>query len=153
MRGVLSHNWVLRCLPPSCISSVSSTMASLQQRKSIEKSRSRDDEKEPYDVTATVSESVDDADGDEALKLVGKERVAQFSEEYNKKLRRKLVRTSRRIHIAVELIESYRIASSLRCVLRSISRNFCKFTAVAFSPLLRMLRDDCRDKTSLNYAR
>ena len=30
---------------------------------------------------------------DEALKLVGQERTAEFSEEYNRKLRRKLVCT------------------------------------------------------------
>lgn len=37
----------------------------------------------------TVSE-VSSAEGDEALQLVGKERTAQFSDEYNRKLRRKL---------------------------------------------------------------
>ena len=70
-----------------------STMASLHDRKSLdtdEKTRSRDEEKDAYDVTVSVAESTE---GDEALKLVGKERTAQFSEEYNKKLRRKLVRT------------------------------------------------------------
>ncbi|KAI0366410.1 MFS general substrate transporter [Pilatotrama ljubarskyi] len=62
---------------------------SLQDRKSLEKRRSRDDEKdsEAYDVTVSIAESTE---GDEALKLVGRERTAQFSEEYNKKLRRKL---------------------------------------------------------------
>lgn len=34
---------------------------------------------------------VDSLAGDEALKLVGKERKVQFSEDYNRKLRRKLV--------------------------------------------------------------
>ncbi|KAI0676836.1 MFS general substrate transporter [Trametes maxima] len=66
-------------------------MASPQDRKSLEsaneKAQPRDEEKAGYDVT--VSEA-DSAEGDEALKLVGRERVAQFSEEYNKKLRRKL---------------------------------------------------------------
>lgn len=33
--------------------------------------------------------------GDEALELVGHERTAQFSDEYNRKLLRKLVRCSR----------------------------------------------------------
>ncbi|KAI0352702.1 MFS general substrate transporter [Trametes cingulata] len=62
---------------------------SIQDRKSLEKKPSRDDEKdsEAYDVTVSIAESVE---GDEALKLVGRERTAQFSEEYNKKLRRKL---------------------------------------------------------------
>jgi hypothetical protein len=46
------------------------------------------DEKRP------VSESSEDIrDGDEALQLVGALRSAQFSEEYNLKLRRKLVST------------------------------------------------------------
>lgn len=35
--------------------------------------------------------SVDLNDGDEALRLIGTERTTQFSEEYNAKLRRKLV--------------------------------------------------------------
>lgn len=35
--------------------------------------------------------SVDLNDGDEALRLIGTERTNQFSEEYNAKLRRKLV--------------------------------------------------------------
>jgi hypothetical protein len=44
-----------------------------------------------------VIEKLDDSsvnfkEGDEALRLIGFERSAQFSEEYNRKLRRKLVR-------------------------------------------------------------
>lgn len=46
------------------------------------------DEKQVYE-TETVSVT-DSSDGDEALKLVGRERETQFSEEYNAKLRRKL---------------------------------------------------------------
>ena len=64
-------------------------MASVHVRKSKEK---RDpDEKGGFGAIGTVS-IVESTDGDEALRLVGKERTAQFSEEYNKKLRRKLVR-------------------------------------------------------------
>ena len=72
-------------------------MASLQPRNSLddrssdEKTRSRDEEKDALDATVTVS-SADSGDEDEALKLVGKERAAQFSEEFNRKLRNKLVR-------------------------------------------------------------
>lgn len=41
----------------------------------------------------SVSSSSDiDGRGDEALKLVGRERTQRFSDEYNAKLRRKLVR-------------------------------------------------------------
>ncbi|KAI0637783.1 MFS general substrate transporter [Trametes polyzona] len=66
-------------------------MATLQNRKSTEavdeKTRSRDEEKDVYDVAVSVAET---AEGDEALKLVGRERTAEFTEEYNKRLRRKL---------------------------------------------------------------
>lgn len=46
------------------------------------------DEKRPASELSTGSDILD---GDEALHLVGAERTAQFSEEYNRKLRRKLV--------------------------------------------------------------
>lgn len=49
------------------------------------------DEKAVESDTVSV---VDTLQGDEALHLVGRERTAEFSEEYNKKLRRKLVRES-----------------------------------------------------------
>lgn len=42
--------------------------------------------------TLNEKSSLDIQDGDEALRLIGAERTAQFSEEYNLKLRRKLVR-------------------------------------------------------------
>ena len=85
-------------------------MASLHLRNSTEK---RDlDEKGGFDAVGTVSESVvESTDGDEALRLVGKERTAQFSEEYNKKLRRKLVRMIGRNHavFSVRLTEDFSI--------------------------------------------
>ncbi|EIW61735.1 MFS general substrate transporter [Trametes versicolor FP-101664 SS1] len=65
-------------------------MALPQDKKSldmVDEKRSRDEEKDGYDVTVSVTDSVE---GDEALKLVGRERTAEFSEEYNRKLRRKL---------------------------------------------------------------
>jgi len=37
-------------------------------------------------------DSIDTANGDEALQLVGTQAAEHFSEEYNRKLRRKLVR-------------------------------------------------------------
>ncbi len=72
-------------------------MASLQKRGSLEKRDSDEktrsqDEKDAYDAEVSVSVA-DSANDDEALKLVGRERSAQFTEEYNRKLRRKLVRT------------------------------------------------------------
>ncbi|KAK7056443.1 hypothetical protein VNI00_002998 [Paramarasmius palmivorus] len=45
------------------------------------------DEKAPYSPS---SDSINLSAGDEALKLVGLERTADFSEEYNRKLRRKM---------------------------------------------------------------
>lgn len=39
----------------------------------------------------STTESELDTNADEALQLVGKERTAEFSEEFNRKLRRKLV--------------------------------------------------------------
>ncbi|KAI0079670.1 MFS general substrate transporter [Panus rudis PR-1116 ss-1] len=57
------------------------------EKKSI---GSRDAEKQPYEEeTLSVT---DPSDGDEALKLVGRERQTEFSEEYYKKLRTKLDR-------------------------------------------------------------
>jgi len=48
------------------------------------------DEKRSYDAeTASIADS---SEGDEALKLVGRERERQFSDEYNRKLRNKLDR-------------------------------------------------------------
>ncbi|KAL4241586.1 MFS transporter superfamily protein [Abortiporus biennis] len=48
------------------------------------------DEKQSYD--AETSSVTDSSEADEALKLVGRERQTQFSDEYNRKLRRKLDR-------------------------------------------------------------
>ncbi|KAH9853800.1 MFS general substrate transporter [Lenzites betulinus] len=66
-------------------------MSSVQDKKSLEtsdeKRLSQDEEKNGFDPTVSA---VDSADGDEALKLVGRERTTKFSEEYNRKLRRKL---------------------------------------------------------------
>ena len=73
-------------------------MASILTRKALEKRDSSDektprsiDEEKAFDATTTVSEVAESSDGDEALRLVGRERTAQFSDEYNRKLRRKLV--------------------------------------------------------------
>lgn len=65
----------------------------IQKRGSVDTEK---DSKEPVDekrvVDAEVASVTDSENGDEALELVGKERTQQFSEEYNRKLRRKLVR-------------------------------------------------------------
>ena len=67
-----------------------SSVAESPTRISDEKvDRSSDSEKQDFDATTTI---VDSEEGDEALKLVGRERRAEFSEEYNRKLRWKLVR-------------------------------------------------------------
>jgi len=68
-------------------------MASIDEKKIQDKpivaTPSQEDVEEKLGATASVSE-VDTSEGDEALQLVGKERTVQFSEEYNRKLRRKL---------------------------------------------------------------
>jgi hypothetical protein len=51
--------------------------------------RSLDAEARDEKVADTVT--INSVEGDEALRLVGTARTAQFSEEYNRKLRRKLV--------------------------------------------------------------
>jgi MFS transporter, ACS family, allantoate permease len=58
-------------------------LASEASESELKNRYSKDDEK--IDVETTIK------DGDEALKLVGNERRAHFSEEYNRKLRKKLV--------------------------------------------------------------
>ncbi|KAA1466189.1 MFS general substrate transporter [Dentipellis sp. KUC8613] len=63
------------------------TTASELEKRPASKASADVDEKA---ATASVASSVDIRQGDEALKLVGKERDVEFSDEYNKKLRRKL---------------------------------------------------------------
>lgn len=59
----------------------------------IEEQKVQEIEKPPMSPEGSLDEkfSVDLNDGDEALRLIGAERTSQFSEEYNAKLRRKLV--------------------------------------------------------------
>lgn len=59
----------------------------------IEEQKVQEIEKPPMSPEGSLDEkfSVDLSDGDEALRLIGVERTSQFSEEYNAKLRRKLV--------------------------------------------------------------
>lgn len=62
----------------------------------IEEQKIQEAEKEKRSTEGSLDEkfskdSIDLSDGDEALRLIGIERTAQFSEEYNAKLRRKLV--------------------------------------------------------------
>ncbi len=54
-------------------------MATLQHRKPL------------HTADVDMASVVESTEGDEALKLVGRERTAQFSEEYDRRLRRKLV--------------------------------------------------------------
>ncbi|KAE9410394.1 MFS general substrate transporter [Gymnopus androsaceus JB14] len=60
----------------------------------LDRKNSEDEKRSPTSEHHEIagSESIDhsDANGDDALLLVGKERTAEFSEEYNLKLRRKL---------------------------------------------------------------
>jgi histone acetyltransferase (RNA polymerase elongator complex component) len=73
------------------------TSDSLRERSSshnsIEKVREQEQEhdQEEKHVGVTTTTSFDSSNMDEAMRLVGAERTAVFSEEYNAKLRRKLV--------------------------------------------------------------
>ena len=101
-------------------------MAITEDRTSIEKRSptptSRDAEKDGFDAAATVL--TDSVDGDEALQLVGKERTAQFSEEYNRRLRRKLVCNMlynvRRVGLLIGILGLYHTPSVCRCVFHPI---------------------------------
>ena len=85
---------------------------------------SPEDEKQLYG-SQTVS-LVDSSDGDEALKLVGRERQVQFSEEYNRKLRNKLVKCKKHPPPYMYLILVLnRIVSSLLCAPRCTSPSSC----------------------------
>jgi hypothetical protein len=66
---------------------------SLRERSSSHNSleKVREQEQEEKHVGVTTVASFDSSDMDEAMRLVGAERTAVFSEEYNAKLRRKLV--------------------------------------------------------------
>lgn len=128
--------------------------STLQHRKSLdseEKRPSRDEEKD--EATITVS-SADSANEDEALKLVGRERTTKFSEEYNRKLRNKLVRrlTSNRsqgpiVELPVRVVGSHDLTAMCGCVLYSV------LVGCITSDLGARVDLRCRDKTSLNYAR
>ena len=90
-----------------------------------EKLGSPTDEKQ---VDAQVSIEENFTDADEALELVGMRRTEHFSEEYNRKLRRKLVSHvgSRMSFLFSKRSQSYRILRSLLYVLQSILLSFCK---------------------------
>lgn len=71
-----------------------SLMSVLAQRKSNDTSEKTPPSPIVDEKRAVESETVsfvDTLEGDEALQLVGRERTAEFSEEYNRRLRRKLV--------------------------------------------------------------
>ena len=70
----------------------------MDQRASIEKQPASPVVDEKQAETLEIASITDSVEGDEALHLVGRERTAQFSEEYNKRLRRKLVSRSAVCH-------------------------------------------------------
>jgi len=69
--------------------------------------------------------TVDTKRGDEALQLVGAERKEQFSEEYNLKLRRKLVRLSLWLLAPCLIEKMFRIYGFHQCVRRFTSHSSC----------------------------
>lgn len=106
---------------------------------------------EKIENTETSSDgSVNFRNGDEALRLIDAEKAVKFSEEYNLKLRRKLVR-----HFPTAAVQT------TQCILvghvNTAYLCFRLFHAVPVSFLLSVasLSFICirRDKTSLNYAR
>lgn len=93
--------------------------------------------------------SINIDEGDEALRLIGMERTAQFSEEYNRKLRRKLVCPSRHPRVLISQIFEGLVDSATmrRSVLHTV------FVRLRSNPQIGSLMLIQRDKTSLNYAR
>ena len=71
-----------------------------------EKARDTLDEKRPASESELSSVPLD---GDEALHLVGAERTVEFSEEYNLKLRRKLVSIPSLRYTLIVMCAPYRI--------------------------------------------
>ncbi|KAG6900917.1 hypothetical protein C0993_004354 [Termitomyces sp. T159_Od127] len=95
--------------------------------------------------------SFDIQEGDEALKLIGTERTVQFSEEYNRKLRRKLVRMCFG-HSTIDPSATYIGSANPAIMCSSV------FHPVPVRPVVPEANADQliimigRDKTSLNYA-
>lgn len=89
---------------------------------------------------------------DEALRLVGTERTRHFSEEYNLKLRRKLVN-----HLVFNVMNSDsgltrgRTGTSCHSVRPCTLLSICRAIRASLTWLQLTLAD--RDKNSLNYAR
>ncbi|KAI0780563.1 MFS general substrate transporter [Trametes elegans] len=68
---------------------MTSVLTRVARKAAEEELRSREDKVYAYEIEPSVSD-VNSSTGDEALKLVGRERTMKFSYEYNMKLRRKL---------------------------------------------------------------
>lgn len=79
---------------------------------------------EKHVVDTDIASVIDSFEGDEALQLVGRERTANFSEEYNKRLRRKLVNMSSLMASLLELASrflGFRDSTTLRsCILHAV---------------------------------
>jgi len=69
---------------------VFSVMIANIQEQEIKEVEKKSHEEESFNEKS----SIDLDHGDEALRLIGAERTAQFSEEYNEKLKRKLVHST-----------------------------------------------------------
>lgn len=118
------------------------------EKKDDEKADSYEDNKQ---VDTVSVQSIDSRDVDEALGLVGMRRTAEFSEEYNKKLRRKLVCQSAALHLPIVNHSTGLGHSSAMCS--------CLLHAISVSLLRHVLFDArqliliYRDKNTLSYAR
>ena len=75
---------------PGPVKTLSLDMPSSQDKSSV-KSLAKEPENDEKDAGVATMTTYEESDVDEAMMLVGAERSAVFSEEYNAKLRRKLV--------------------------------------------------------------
>ena len=122
-----------------------------------EKNESAKDEKmgslEDSKQVETISiNSIDSRDVDEALELVGMRRTVEFSEEYNKKLRRKLV-CQMIIVTKNKFKKCDRTGSFLRFVQQCTSLSFCESRSADYLISGNGVTMGCRDKNTLSYAR
>lgn len=99
-----------------------------KEKRSHSVHESSDEKKHATEESADVA-VYEAGNGDEALKLVGTERTTEFSEEYNAKLRRKLVSSS--MNCLRLLLHSLhcRTLSYHRFAQPYISLSFCKHSS------------------------
>lgn len=113
------------CLSSLLLFTTATPFMSATQVHDEEKRSSSHGDEEKHPDRFGVETTVDSVDGDEALKLVGLERDAVFTEEYNQKLKRKLVRESEAL-VDCSQARVHRTGSSLPFALRCTLRSSCE---------------------------